>query len=92
MTRASPWLEPLCSSVAPVDRGAEEDEVRPEHLLYERQRDRCGLVHHQQLRLPKLAVVLWLNVLDRLHEAQHIWQCAHHSTHHGTCQISTHIQ
>ncbi len=53
----------ICS---PVDCGAEEDEVGPQHGLHQRQRDGGRLINDQQLRLPQPLMVLWLDVLHRL--------------------------
>jgi hypothetical protein len=50
----------------PIDRGAQEDEVRAQHLLDYGQWNGRRLVDDQQLCLPQLRVVLCLNVLDSL--------------------------
>lgn len=52
--------------ISPVDSGAEEDEVGPEHGLDQGQWDGGRLVYHQQLRLAQPLVVLRLHVLHRL--------------------------
>jgi hypothetical protein len=52
----------------PVDCGAEEHQVGPHHLLDNWQWDCSGLVHHKQLCLAKLAIMLRLNVLDGLQQ------------------------
>lgn len=60
---------------APVDCGAEEDKVGPQHGLDQGQRDGGGLIDDQQLRLPQPLVVLRLNVLHRLYSrAQNVAQ------------------
>ena len=51
---------------APVNGGAEEDQVGPEHGLDDRQRDGGRLVDHQQLRLRQALVVLREDVLHGL--------------------------
>lgn len=51
---------------APVDRRAEEHEVRPQHRPDERQRDRRRLVDDQELRVREARVVLRRDVLHRL--------------------------
>ena len=51
---------------APIDGGAEEDQVGPEHGLNDRQRDGGRLVNDKQLRLGQALVVLRQDVLDRL--------------------------
>ena len=52
--------------IAPIDCGAEEDEVGPQHGLHQGQWNGGCLIDDQQLRLPQPLMVLRLNVLHRL--------------------------
>lgn len=55
----------------PVDSGAQEHEVRPEHRFDGGQGDRSCLIDDQQLCLCQLSMVLRLDVLERLHTGGH---------------------
>ena len=65
---ALPWSPHAQRTVTvPVDCGAQEYEIGAHELLHEGQGDGGRLVHHQQIRLPQLGMVLWLHVLYSLH-------------------------
>ena len=61
----------LCTTGSPIDRGAEEDEVGPQHGLHQGQRNGSSLIDDQQLCLAQALVVLRLDVLHRLQVNKH---------------------